>query len=142
MINLREDYGSTWDGDMIIKNCTWYPADQSPSVIFASNTGHHDFGYQCQMPSRLFIENLRIMDGRLAEEPTYSGPTIFNDYDGKMNEQDDKERKEYPYITTKELHVNGIFTESGKEIGIKRNPHSMPELKKIYLGSSSVSSVF
>lgn len=137
LVNLREDYGSTWDGNMVIRNCTWYPAQREASVMWASNSGHHDFGYQCQMPIQLTIENLKIMDGEFAGDEAYHGPTIFNNYDKAIGEQDCGKNRQYPYLTTKELHIKNIFTESGKEIRIKENSYSMPDLRNIYLGSSS-----
>ncbi len=139
LVNLRDDYGSTWDGDMIIKNCTWYPAEPCASVVRASNSGHHDFGYVCHMPHRLIIENLKIMDGKFSKDQDYQGPSVFNDYDEAICETDSGMEREYPYMTTEELHVSGIFTESGKEIRIKENPYSMPGLNRIYLGSQATS---
>ena len=73
VINLREDYGSTWDGEMIIRNCVWYPLDRRACIINGSNSGRHDFGYVCKMPRKLTIERLRIMDDSLARDPEYQG---------------------------------------------------------------------
>jgi len=63
-LNLRGDYGSTWDGDITFRNCTWYPASNnaSPSFIGGSNRGDHYFGFPCYMPHNVTIENLRICD--------------------------------------------------------------------------------
>lgn len=134
LVNLREDYGSTWDGDMVIQNCIWHPADRDASILWASNGGTHDFGYVCRMPRRLTIANLQIMDGAFAEDTDYEGPAIFHNYDWTIGETDDGRDRPYAYETTKELHVRGIVTESGREIRVKENPYSMPELGRIFFG--------
>ncbi|MDA3821315.1 MAG: hypothetical protein PF450_01695 [Bacteroidales bacterium] len=65
LINLRSDYGSTWQGDFIIRNCIFVPSggrSSSASLIGGSYSGQHDFGYTCYMPERITIENLHIDD--------------------------------------------------------------------------------
>lgn len=141
LVNLREDYGSTWDGDMVIRNCIWHPAEPAASVLWTSNGGHHDFGYVCRMPRKLTVENLKIMDGAFAEKEGYEGPTIFNNYDKEIHESDPGLDREYPYVTAKEVHLSGIITESGKEIRLKENPYSMPGLCNVYLGSAGINSI-
>ncbi len=64
-VNLRPDYGSTWQGEVIIRNCVFIPAGgkpANPTLIGGSNSGQHDFGYVCYMPERIYIDNLRIDD--------------------------------------------------------------------------------
>jgi hypothetical protein len=48
LINLRPDYGSTWQGEIIIRDCTFAPSGGklvSVSLINGYNSGLHDFGY-------------------------------------------------------------------------------------------------
>ncbi|MEM9529108.1 MAG: hypothetical protein AAGA31_21035, partial [Bacteroidota bacterium] len=74
-INLRQDYGSTWQGEFIIRNCLFVPANGRPAratLINGSYSGQHDFGYTCYMPERITIENLRIDDSNYPED--YQGP--------------------------------------------------------------------
>lgn len=77
-IHLRDDYGSTFRGELTIRGCTWHPLNESRTFFFAVNTGHHDFGYQCYLPQNLMIENLTVAEpeGSSAETPL----TIFPDY--------------------------------------------------------------
>jgi hypothetical protein len=59
LINLRSDYGSTWQGELVIRNCVFVPAGGRPtsaSLIGGSYSGQHDFGYTCYMPERITIE--------------------------------------------------------------------------------------
>ncbi|MCL2060849.1 MAG: hypothetical protein FWH01_17620, partial [Oscillospiraceae bacterium] len=73
VVQLRGDYGSTWDGDLVIRNVIWYPTGRalqqgagSISLITSTNTGDHDFGYVCSQPRNVTIENLRVMDGEFS----------------------------------------------------------------------------
>lgn len=131
LINLRDDYGSTWDGTVAIHNCTWHPVNEDSSVFSASYSGNHDFGYPCYMPVEVTIDGLTITDNNLAANPEYHGLSIFSNYDAKINEADDGTKRPYPYHTTRKLCVRGIRTESGKGLFIKKNPYSMPELRYV-----------
>ena len=76
-IHLRDDYGCTFRGDLTVRNCTWHPTDESRTVFFAVNTGHHDFGYTCYLPQNIRFENFTV-------EETEGAPpkplTLFPDY--------------------------------------------------------------
>ena len=55
LVNFRGDYGSTWEGDVAIRNCRWIPSCGStsrPQMFYVGNDGTHDFGYDCYMPRR------------------------------------------------------------------------------------------
>src|SRR5690606_29852935 len=85
LINLRSDYGSTWQGEFIIRDCVFVPAGgrtASPVLIGGSNSGQHDFGYTTYMPERIIIENLYIDDSNHPED--YGGPAIFANFNPKM----------------------------------------------------------
>jgi|GEM_PF-1275310 len=113
-VNLREDYGSTWEGDIIIRDCVWYPSGPWPSVVSGHNPGTHDFGYQCKMPENITVEDLVICDDDMPEN--YAGVTMFNNYDS-----DYSDNKPYPYITTKNLTMKRVRTTSGREIRLVNN---------------------
>lgn len=57
-VDLRADYGSTWNGDIIIRNCKYYPTDLSTNIINAENSEDHDFGYTCYLPQKVEIDGL------------------------------------------------------------------------------------
>jgi hypothetical protein len=101
LINLRSDYGSTWQGEFIIRNCVFVPAGGRPtsaSLIGGSYSGQHDFGYTCYMPERIIIENLKIDDSNHPEN--YQGPAIFANFNPKMT--DDSYMEKFPYVKTRE----------------------------------------
>ena len=120
MINLRPDYGSTWEGEFIIRNSKFVPAGGrivSPHLIGGSNAGQHDFGYQTYMPDQITIENLHIVDTNHPEG--YEGPAIFADFNPKMT--DETYQEFYPQIRTRKVVLNNVTTESGKELRISDN---------------------
>lgn len=118
LINLRQDYGSTWQGEFIIRNCTFAPIGDSlknVSLIGGYNTGQHDFGYTCYMPEHITIENLRIEDTKITDE----GVTIFTNFNEEMTS--DSYFEKYPYVRTKEVFLQNVTTASGKKLRVSEN---------------------
>ena len=120
LINLRSDYGSTWQGDFIIRNCVFVPYDDkknSPSIIGGSYSGEHNFGYTCYLPERISIENLKIEDANQPEN--YKGLAFFNDFNPKI--KDDLYVEKFPFIITKEVILKNVTTASGKSVRLSDN---------------------
>ena len=62
LIGLREDYGGSWKGDIIIKNVTMEAGGGSPLLM--SNTWYnHYFGYPTYMPENVIIDNFQLTEG-------------------------------------------------------------------------------
>ena len=59
-VDLRADYGSTWNGDLIIRNCKFYPTGISSHIINAENSEDHNFGYTCYMPQKIEIDDFYV----------------------------------------------------------------------------------
>ena len=59
-IDLREDYGSTWNGELIIRNCEFYPTGVASHIIKATNSEDHDFGYTCYLPQKIEVDGLFV----------------------------------------------------------------------------------
>lgn len=122
LINLRSDYGSTWQGEFIIRNCIFVPSGGRPttaSLIGGSYAGDHNFGYTCYMPERIVIENLQIDDSNHPE--TYQGPAIFANFNPQMTS--DAFQETYPYIKTKAVILKKVTTASGKALRISDNAY-------------------
>lgn len=127
-VNLRSDYGSTWQGELVIRNCVFVPADGKPisaSLISGSNSGQHNFGYTCYMPERITIENLRIDDSRHPDN--YQGPAIFSNFNPKMTDSTYQEK--FPYIKTNEIILKNITTTSKKPLRVSDNPFMFKNVK-------------
>lgn len=128
IVNLRPDYGSTWQGELVIRNCVFVPADGKPvtaALISGSYSGQHDFGYTCYMPERITIENLRIDDSKHPQ--SYQGPALFSNFNPEMT--DDTYREKYPYVKTKEVILKQVTTASGKAIRISDNTFIFKEVQ-------------
>ena len=121
-INLRSDYGSSWQGEFIIRNCTFFPTgvkSGSVNLINGYNSGKHDFGYECYMPEKITIENLKIED---VEHPAgYQGGAIFANFNKDMI--DDTYIEEYPYIVTKSIVLKNVESASGKPLRLSDNTY-------------------
>lgn len=121
LVNLRPDYGSTWQGELVIRNCVFVPADGKPisaALISGSYSGQHDFGYTCYMPERITIENLRIDD---AQHPdTYQGAAIFANFNPQRTDASYQEK--FPYVLPKEVILKNVTTASGKALRVSDNP--------------------
>ena len=127
-INLRSDYGSTWQGEFIIRNCVFVPSGgrtSSASLIGGSYSGQHDFGYTCYMPERIIIENLRIDDSNHPED--YRGPAIFANFNSEMTDGSYVEK--FPYVITREVILKNVTTTSGKDLRISDNPFMFRDVK-------------
>ncbi len=119
-VNLRPDYGSTWQGKLIIRNCVFVPAAGRPvsaSIISGTNTGQHDFGYTCYMPEKITIENLRINDSKHPDN--YQGPAIFANFNPEMKDSSYKEK--FPYVKTNRVILKNVTTASTKAVRISDN---------------------
>jgi len=128
LINLRADYGSTWQGEFIIRNCVFVPSggkQANSSLINGYYTGQHDFGYTCYMPERITIENLQIDDSNHPVD--YEGPAIFTNFNPEMT--DDTYVEKFPYVKTKEVILRNVNTTSGKALRVSDNPVMFKDVK-------------
>ena len=120
LVNFRQDYGSTWEGDLIIRNCRWIPAcgDSTwPHLIGVSNDGTHDFGYPCSMPETVTIDGLVVEDTNTPA--AYDGLYLFTDpdliYDGvETTRADLPTARPFPYARCQSVEIRNMTTVSGK----------------------------
>ena len=125
-INLRNDYGCTWHGDFIIRNCTFKPRNPNRAAIISGNyNGKHNFGYPCHMPRRVIIDGLTIDDRR--RKAKARPPAVF----GNINPADrpGAPADPYPYHVTEELTLRNIKLTSGAQLRISDNAHMFRNTK-------------
>ncbi len=130
MVNLRSDYGSTWQGKFIIRNSVFIPAGGAKvtaSVIGGQNAGNHNFGYICYMPEVIEIDGLLIKDGNHPDP--YDGPAILGNFNPTYKDASYKE--EFPYVKTREIILRNVKTESGKELRLSENPVMFRDVKVV-----------
>ncbi len=97
-VDLRADYGSTWNGDMIIRNCKFYPTGVSSHIINAENSEDHNFGYTCYMPQKIEIDGFYVHRGGINYLFTKVNP----------NHKKDSYNAEYPVVPPQEITVNNF----------------------------------
>lgn len=97
-VDLRSDYGSTWNGEMIIRNCKFYPTGISRHIIKAENSEDHDFGYTCYLPEKIEINGFYVH--RMGNNYLFT----------KVNpkHKSDSYNAEHPVIPPSEITVNGF----------------------------------
>lgn len=132
LINLRSDYGSTWEGTFVIKNCTFIPGSGKVSratIIGGNYTGRHNFGYTCHMPEKIIIDGLTIKDKNFKED--YGGPAIFSNFN--YNFKDETYKEKFPSVKTKEIQIKNLVVESGKTLRVSPNTYMFKDVKITYL---------
>lgn len=130
LINLRSDYGSTWQGEFLIRNCTFVPANGRPvsaALFGGSNSGQHDFGYTCYMPERITLKKLRIDDSKHPD--SYQGAAIFGNFNPQMTS--DAYTEKYPYVKTRQVILRSVTTASGKPLRISDNAYMFNQVEVI-----------
>lgn len=114
LISLRGDYGSTWEGTVVIRHSRWIPgcgAAIQPHLLAASNDGQHDFGYPCFMPREILIDGLVIDDRN--HPKNYAGPYLFTDPDGR---EPAAAARPFPYRLTEQVTLRNVTTTSGRKV--------------------------
>jgi hypothetical protein len=117
-ITFRGDYGSTWDGDVILRNCVLTPPGKRGSIYLFSgnNEGDHDFGYTCHMPETIMVDGFKIKDKHYGNK---SRIYVFSNYNRKFKRSD--YREQFPIVRTKKVVLKNITTESGQPIQLSEN---------------------
>ncbi len=110
-VDLRSDYGSTWNGKMIIRNCKFYPTGISNHLIKATNSEDHDFGYTCYLPETIEIDGLYVH--RIGTSYIFS----------KVNpdHKSDSYNAQYPVIPPEEIKVRNFDSLLFGNISVSKN---------------------
>ncbi|MBQ3864937.1 MAG: hypothetical protein II781_03770 [Clostridia bacterium] len=125
LVEFRNDYGSTWEGSVEIRNTRYIPkcGETAVPVLFAvQNNGMHNFGYPCFMPESILIDGLEIADDHVPD--SYQGPYVFSDPDAPTGFEAGPltDPRPFPYSPTRTLILRNIRTHSGKKIILSLNP--------------------
>ncbi len=115
LVSFRSDYGSTWEGEVLIRNSRWIPPKGSPVMFGMQNDGTHDFGYPCFMPRLIRIDGLFVDDSKRSAKD--DGVTFFSDPGGSS-----RNKRPFPYRLTEKLEVRGLKTAGGMPPRICDNP--------------------
>lgn len=113
-ILLREDYGASWDGEIVLKDCVHKPHFGDPILLLdGANSGDHNFGYDCTLPRSIELQNLLIDDICVeATDPVY----LFGSFS-----RDAHASGLVPYPIRGSIIMDNVRCSSGKEIGLSPN---------------------
>lgn len=118
LVSFRQDYGSTWEGEVLIRNSRWIPpANRGGGLTMfrMNNDGMHDFGYPCFMPEVIRIEGLFVDDSTRSGDDR--GIAFFNDPIGPPRPE-----RPFPYRLTERLEVSDLTTARGLPFRVSDNP--------------------
>ncbi len=121
-VNLRDDYGCTWNGDIIIRNSVWHPLAEHRAVFRGFNECDHDFGYTCYLPN-VEIDGLTIDEETPDDAPLF----VFNDYASRAQLPASEFR--YQPVAPKTVRVRNIS--SSRPVRLCENPALMPDTEFI-----------
>lgn len=110
-VALRSDYGSTWNGELIIRNCKFYPTGVSSHIIDAENTEDHNFGYTCYLPQRIEIDGFYVH--RVGNNYLF---TKVN-----PNHKSDSYNAEYPVVPPQEITVKDFSNLLFGKLSVSKN---------------------
>lgn len=110
-VDLRPDYGSTWNGDFIIRNCKFYPTGVASHIIKAENSEDHNFGYTCHMPKKVEI------DGLYVHRPGIN--YLFSKVN--PNHKSDSYTAEFPVVPTQEITVKNFSSLLFGKLAVSQN---------------------
>ena len=123
---LRPDYGSFWNGNITLRNCTLNASSPNGAVtvFYSNNSGDHDFGYPCSMPTVLTLEDVTINDEKLPEDGRVF---IMPNYDTNYNVGE----KPFRYGVSKQLVIKNFKTTSGRNYKIAPIPEQYSDMEII-----------
>ena len=112
IVILREDYGSSWEGDLIIRDCKVCPLSSVDiHIIKGSNTCTHDFGYDSYMPINVEIDGLYAY--------TSKSVYVFSNLNSECKSESYSPK--YNYFTTQKVRVANFETNSKEALEISPN---------------------
>ena len=123
IIELRGDYGSTWDGDILLQNSTYnYPQNKTTAtLVYSGNSGKYDYGYHSVFPN-LYINNINV---KISNQSNANELNLMSlsDFAGNQNDSN----KKYYY---REKTINSKVSSNAIFANIKISPEGKG---KIYL---------
>ena len=101
-VQFRSDYGSTWEGNVYIRNGTLVLGTTNGNIIETQNNGLWNFGYETFMPRFIYIDGFHVQN---------SLPSIVNLV---TNSQFVSGREQvFPYIKTERIYIRDFSSGTG-----------------------------
>ena len=129
-ISLRADYGSFWQGNIIIRNSQFTPTGDNRrrpvSIIGGLNIGEHDFGYTCYMPATIEIDGLTVNNRSYGKQtlPVY----LLANFNPQYTSADYREK--YPVVKPQTISVKNLKIKNGKYL-LSRNKYMFQKVRVV-----------
>ena len=124
---LRSDYGSTWYGNLVMKDITVKHSDRNSDIILVNSWWEdHWFGYQAKLPTTITLDGLKVIkyeaelgeDGKRTEriigaglsEVSFFHPQTseFSDVDISRYKSDGGHADRNPYLAPEKLLLSRV----------------------------------
>lgn len=119
-INLRSDYGATWNGNINIINCTLKGINAIPQIISLKTTYDngklHEYGYDLYLPN-VYIDGLKIEDENISEE----NESLYIFYNGSNETGTDNGDIRNNYNLPQNIIIKNYETTSGRKLKLFYN---------------------
>jgi hypothetical protein len=104
LVMLRSDYGSTWRGNLTIRNCHASDDDRPLECLVRATHLNHYFGYTCYMPN-VYVDNVTVRNPKEELEVI----KIYNTKgeNASLKVFSDGTENKNPYVPPKEVTVTG-----------------------------------
>lgn len=116
LVYLRNDYGSTWNGTINIKNCTMSKAINPQIVTFYTNYDNnnqlHNYGYDLYLPN-IIIDGLTINDSSNVNSK-YPNICVFNNIPERTGTDNGDMRNNYKLPQS--IDIKDYQTTSGRKM--------------------------
>ncbi len=111
-VTLRDDYGSFFYGDIIIKDSTMY-SERGINYVIAASWYDWEFGYECRYPKTVTVDNVRLVTD--TEEYDHKCLYVFSQQSKDMTYDDAKKSKNPPVLTEKVVIKNNTDPATGEQ---------------------------
>lgn len=104
LVMLRSDYGSTWRGNLTIRNCHASDDDRPLECLVRATHLNHYFGYTCYMPN-VYVDNVTVRNPKEELEVI----KIYNTKgeNASLKVFSDGTENKNPYVPPKKVAVTG-----------------------------------
>jgi len=130
LITLRPDYGSTWNGVVVIKDCTLAPPGgltAETSVLGGHNSGRHDFGYVCYLPQKVIIDGLRIKN-ESSVAVAEGKPAVFATFQPSPPEG---QPLSFPFVPPRKVVLRNISVAGSQSLRVSNNDALFKDVKVV-----------
>ena len=104
LVMLRSDYGSTWRGNLRIKNCHAIDDDRPLECLIRATHLNHYFGYTCYMPN-VYVDSFTVRNPKSELEVIKIYNT--NGENVSLSTLSDGTENKNPYVPPREVSVTG-----------------------------------